>query len=174
MIQPGLALGGRQCGNLSRKEEVAFLALFIEKASAGGSPPKQTCSLRVSGKKLRDILIEIDREWQAEGILRLMFQDEARFRRVSDTCRCWCWCPQPIRPLARPWSTGNMSMLMLLSLSLVVNWIRLSCLRLIATASSYFQMKYRHVIPMTGLSRRSMGQDGIVVTPSSFHIIYAY
>ncbi len=50
-------------------------------------------------KKLRDTLIEIDREWQAEGQLRLMFQDEARFGRVSDTRRCWC--PKPIRPLCQ-------------------------------------------------------------------------
>ena len=35
----------------------------------------------MSGKKLRDTLIEIDRAWQAEGILRLMFQDEACFGR---------------------------------------------------------------------------------------------
>ena len=26
-----------------------------------------------------------------------MFQDEARFGRISDTRRCWC--PKPIRPL---------------------------------------------------------------------------
>ena len=50
-------------------------------------------------KKLRDTLTEIDQEWQAEGQLRLMFQDEARFGRVSDTRRCWC--PKPIRPLCQ-------------------------------------------------------------------------
>ncbi len=50
-------------------------------------------------KKLRHTLAEIDREWQAEGQLRLMFQDEARFGRVSDTRRCGC--PKPIRPLCQ-------------------------------------------------------------------------
>ncbi len=34
-----------------------------------------------------------------EGQLRLMFQDEARFGRVSDTRRCWC--PKPMRPLCQ-------------------------------------------------------------------------
>ncbi|WP_218152041.1 hypothetical protein [Nitrosomonas communis] len=53
----------------------------------------------MSGKKLRDTLIEIDRAWHAEGILRLMFQDEAHFGRVSDTRQCGC--PQPIRPLCQ-------------------------------------------------------------------------
>ena len=48
-------------------------------------------------KKLPDLLRIIDREWQAPGALRLMFQDEARFGRISDTRRCWC--PKPIRPL---------------------------------------------------------------------------
>ena len=29
--------------------------------------------------------------------IRLMFMDEARFGRISDTRRCWC--PKPIRPV---------------------------------------------------------------------------
>lgn len=31
--------------------------------------------------------------------LRLMFQDEARFGRISDTRHCWC--PKPMRPVAK-------------------------------------------------------------------------
>nr|WP_231937471.1 IS630 family transposase [Caballeronia udeis] len=31
--------------------------------------------------------------------MRLMFQDEARFGRISDTRRCWC--PKPVRPLCQ-------------------------------------------------------------------------
>ena len=31
--------------------------------------------------------------------LRLMFQDEARFGRISDTC--YCWAPRPVRPMVR-------------------------------------------------------------------------
>ncbi|WP_302848307.1 hypothetical protein [Nitrosomonas sp. Nm34] len=38
-------------------------------------------------KKLQDTLTGIDQEWQAEGQLRLIFQDEACFGRVSDTRR---------------------------------------------------------------------------------------
>jgi len=31
--------------------------------------------------------------------IRLMFQDEARFGRITDTRRCWC--PKPLRPLVQ-------------------------------------------------------------------------
>lgn len=50
-------------------------------------------------KKLPDILAEIDRQWLSEGPIRLMFQDEARFGRISDTRRCGC--PKPVRPLCQ-------------------------------------------------------------------------
>lgn len=50
-------------------------------------------------KKLPDLLKEIDQQWPGTGPIRLMFQDEARFGRISDTRRCWC--PKPIRPLCQ-------------------------------------------------------------------------
>jgi transposase len=56
--------------------------------------PKADALAQDKWKKLHETLIEIDQEWQAERILRLMFQDEARFGRVSDTRRGWC--PKPI------------------------------------------------------------------------------
>jgi transposase len=31
--------------------------------------------------------------------MRLMFQDEARFGRISDTC--YCWAPRPVRPMVK-------------------------------------------------------------------------
>jgi len=49
-------------------------------------------------KKLRDLLSLIDSQWPGTEPLRLMFQDEARFGRISDTRRCWC--PRPVRPLS--------------------------------------------------------------------------
>ena len=49
------------------------------------------------GKKFSGLLAEIDRQWSGEAPIRLMFQDEARFGRISDTRRCWC--PKPVRPL---------------------------------------------------------------------------
>jgi transposase len=48
-------------------------------------------------KKFSGLLAEIDRQWSGEAPIRLMFQDEARFGRISDTRRCWC--PKPVRPL---------------------------------------------------------------------------
>ena len=49
-------------------------------------------------KKLRELLSLIDSQWPGTEPLRVMFQDEARFGRISDTRRCWC--PRPIRPLS--------------------------------------------------------------------------
>jgi hypothetical protein len=54
---------------------------------------------RKTGKKLHDVLGAIDQAWPGHGPLRLMFQDEARFGRISDTRRCWC--PKPVRPLCQ-------------------------------------------------------------------------
>jgi len=49
-------------------------------------------------KKLPELLRLIDSQWPGTAPLRVMFQDEARFVRISDTRRCWC--PRPIRPLS--------------------------------------------------------------------------
>jgi len=48
-------------------------------------------------KKLAAFIAEIGKDWSGETPIRLMFMDEARFGRISDTRRCWC--PQPIRPV---------------------------------------------------------------------------
>lgn len=48
-------------------------------------------------KKFPELIARIDREWPGEGPIRVMFQDEARYGRISDTRRCWC--PKPVRPL---------------------------------------------------------------------------
>jgi transposase len=50
-------------------------------------------------KKFPEFLTEIARQWPGEAPFRLMFQDEARFGRISDTRRCWC--PKPVRPLCQ-------------------------------------------------------------------------
>jgi len=38
-------------------------------------------------------------EWPGAGQIRVMFQDEARFGRISDTR--YCWCPKPVRPICQ-------------------------------------------------------------------------
>ncbi len=49
-------------------------------------------------KKLPDALNQIAEENGGQDRpLRLMFQDEARFGRISDSRRCWT--PYPIRPM---------------------------------------------------------------------------
>ena len=48
-------------------------------------------------KKFPDIVAKVKESWPGEGPIRLMFMDEARFGRISDT-RC-CWCPKPFRPM---------------------------------------------------------------------------
>jgi transposase len=50
-------------------------------------------------KKFPELISGIDRDWPGTGPIRLMFQDEARFGRISDTRRCWC--PKPHRPLCQ-------------------------------------------------------------------------
>lgn len=50
-------------------------------------------------KKFPEIIAEIDQQWPGQGPIRIFFQDEARFGRISDTRRCWC--PKPIRPICR-------------------------------------------------------------------------
>jgi transposase len=50
-------------------------------------------------KKLRDRIEEISKSWGKKKSIKLMFQDEARFGRISDVRRCWA--PKPIRPLCQ-------------------------------------------------------------------------
>lgn len=48
-------------------------------------------------KNFPKIIAEIDQQWPGQRPIRIFFQDEARFGRISDTRRCWC--PKPIRPI---------------------------------------------------------------------------
>jgi transposase len=49
-------------------------------------------------KKLPGLLARIRADW-AQGPIRLMFQDEARFGRINDVRRCWA--PKPLRPVCQ-------------------------------------------------------------------------
>src|ERR1035437_3555604 len=50
-------------------------------------------------KKLPEKLSEISQSWTKTQTIKLMFQDEARFGRISDVWRCWA--PKPVRPLCQ-------------------------------------------------------------------------
>ncbi len=50
-------------------------------------------------KKLPETLAGLIADWPGIGPIKLMFQDEARFGRISDVRRCWA--PLPMRPLCR-------------------------------------------------------------------------
>lgn len=50
-------------------------------------------------KKLPETLAEIRTDWAQGRPIKLMFQDEARFGRISDIRRCWA--PKPLRPVCR-------------------------------------------------------------------------
>ena len=50
-------------------------------------------------KKLPDTLAAIRQDWAQGNPIKLMFQDEARFGRISDVRRCWA--PKPLRPICR-------------------------------------------------------------------------
>lgn len=48
-------------------------------------------------KKFTETITGVEEGWPGEEPIRLMFMDEARFGRISDTRSCWC--PKPFRPL---------------------------------------------------------------------------
>ena len=50
-------------------------------------------------KKLPETLAARIADWAGTAPIKLMFQDEARFGRISDVRRCWA--PYPVRPLCR-------------------------------------------------------------------------
>jgi hypothetical protein len=50
-------------------------------------------------KKLPELLSQINKKWPDERPIRLMFQDEARFGRISDIR--YSWCPKPFRTVCR-------------------------------------------------------------------------
>jgi DDE superfamily endonuclease len=50
-------------------------------------------------KKLPETLNKLIADWGGTAPVKLMFQDEARFGRISDIRRCWA--PFPMRPLCR-------------------------------------------------------------------------
>jgi transposase len=49
-------------------------------------------------KKLPETLAQIIQDWAGDQSIKLMFQHEARFGRISDIRKCWA--PYPIRPLS--------------------------------------------------------------------------
>jgi transposase len=50
-------------------------------------------------KKLPESIKDILASFPIKQPLRLMFQDEARFGRISDCC--YCWCKKPQRPMVK-------------------------------------------------------------------------
>lgn len=50
-------------------------------------------------KKLGEYIEEIEANWLGDQPVLLLFQDEARFGRISDIRKCWC--PKPYRPLCQ-------------------------------------------------------------------------
>lgn len=50
-------------------------------------------------KKLPELIQQTLASFAVKQLLRLMFQDEARFGRISDCC--YCWCKKPLRPVLK-------------------------------------------------------------------------
>jgi transposase len=50
-------------------------------------------------KKLSERLKSLGKTWQNAKPIKLMFQDEARFGRITDPRRCWA--PKPMRPICQ-------------------------------------------------------------------------
>ncbi len=88
---------------MSKKEEGAFLAPFLEKAAYGGilvvGEIKRVLDAHLNKKvplsSVYNLLhrhnwLKIDNQWKGKEKLCVMFQGEARFGRISDVRRCWC------------------------------------------------------------------------------------
>lgn len=54
-------------------------------------------------KKFPELLALTNSQWPEAGPIRVMFQDEARFGRISDSR--YCWCPRPVRPICHAMMT---------------------------------------------------------------------
>jgi transposase len=65
-------------------------------APTSASPQSRSCRHRAVQKKLADITANEKAALKAGQSLRLLFQDEARFGRISELYRCWA--PGQIRP----------------------------------------------------------------------------
>ena len=59
----------------------------------GKRHPKSDSMTQEERKKLPEILREIVYDWADGQAVKLMFQDEARFGRISDVRRCWAALP---------------------------------------------------------------------------------
>ena len=59
--------------------------------------------IQADWKKFPALLATVDSHWPGTGPLRVLFQDEARFGRISLSRRCWC--PRPHRPVCRSMAT---------------------------------------------------------------------
>lgn len=86
-------------------------------------------------KKFPELIREIDRQWPGAGPLRVMFQDEARFGRISDTRRCWC--PKPVRPLCHAmvsqeytYAYGAVSVMDGVFDSLIIPYVNTNCMQI--------------------------------------------
>jgi transposase len=108
-------------------------------------------------KKLPSDLGQIQSEFPLAQPLRLMFQDEARFGRISDVC--YCWAPKPMRPMVKAMLTheytyayGAVSPLDGRFDSLILPHVNSACMQLFITevASRYPQENIIMVVDGAG------------------------
>ena len=86
-------------------------------------------------KKFPELIKEIEKQWPGEESIRVMFQDEARFGRISDTRRCWC--PKPVRPLCRAivsqeytYAYGAVSVMDGILDTLIIPYVNTNCMQI--------------------------------------------
>jgi hypothetical protein len=110
---------------------------------------KVMCKRAKTGKKLPSTLAETLALWNNARPLRLMFQEEARFGRISDTR--YCWCRRPFRSIVKSMVTqqytyayGAVSPMDGMGASIV------SCfLMSILSGCKFFWMRWRSAIQTT-------------------------
>jgi hypothetical protein len=106
--------GGRRRENLrpERERQVPRLCLSVP-ATAGASSPRTSLipnQMRLpsrTGKKLFTKIADVLQDWPTQAPVKVMFQDEARFGRISDVR--YCWAPFPVRSLCRAMLTTDIT-----------------------------------------------------------------
>jgi len=124
-------------------------------------------------KKLPELLHQISDDWPGSKPIRVMFQDEARFGRISDTRRCWC--PKPIRPLCRAMVTQQytytyaaVSVVDGVLDTLILPYANSSCMQVFLDEVSSRHRKDRIVMILDGAGWH---KAGMLVIPDNMRLI---
>jgi hypothetical protein len=97
-LQAGCQASGAQSGTGFSLQPAAPPQLETSSLPTSATPKSDPVA-QTEWKKLPEVLTQIRKDWAQDQPIKLMFQDEARFGRISHVRRCWA--PKPMRPLCQ-------------------------------------------------------------------------